>query len=322
MTGSLPRVGNAVQALNAQRQRELDSRRLAKSILSPTEVAGKYSAARMLTTTLGGTVRPITSADLMAFKKSVAAMGDKARQGITAAEALGLSRPSDVQRAREQIHYSMIARMQAGKLHIVTDSGPQSKVTRHHVNVEAVQYASALAQPGTPLAAATWLVKQSALKFECDCEHFRYFLRFVATAGGWVAGRPEHGFPKLKNPGLDGACCKHLARTLSDLQQSAGIRQRIATMIAEDRARIDRPGKARPKVFTVTQREAEAMLPKRARTIRVPADAPRRVTLAPTASQQDIALALKTYAGRSDANSKAIARALAALAAHGVGARA
>lgn len=314
---TLPRVGKAVQALNAQRQRELDSRRLAKTILNPTEVAGKYSPARMLATMLGGSVRPITSADLAAFAKSVKNLGDKARQGITASEALGLSRSADVQRAREQIRYSMIARMQAGKLHLVTDAGPQSKVTRHHVNVEAVQYASALAQPGTPLAAATWLVKQSALKFECDCEHYRYFLRFVATAGGWVAGRPEHGFPKLKNPGLDGACCKHAVRVMTDLQQSAGIRQRIAHMIAEDRARIDRPGKTRPKVHTITQREAEAMLPKRVRTIRVPANAQRRATLAPTASQQDIALALKTYAGRADANSQAIARALTALAAQG-----
>ena len=64
------------------------------------------------------------------------------------------------------------------------------------------------------------------------------------------------------------------------------------------------------------------MLPKRTRTIRVPANAPRRATFAPTPSQQDIALALKTYAGRPDANSQAIARALAALAAHGFGGRA
>ena len=319
---ALPRVGKAVQALNAQRQRELDSRRLASTILNPSEVGGKYSPARMLTTTLGGTVRPIQHQDLAAFAKAVKNLGDKARQGITASEALGLSRPADVQRAREQIRYSMIARMQAGKLHLVTDSGPQSKVARHHASVEAVQYASALAMPGTPLTAATWLVKQSALKFECDCEHFRYFLRFVATAGGWVAGRPEHGFPKLKNPGLDGAACKHLVRVMTDLQQSAGIRQRIATMIAEDRARIDRPGKARPTVFTVTQREAEAMLPKRTRTIRVPANAQRRATFAPTASQQDIALALKAYAGRTDATSQAIARALAALAVRGAGGRA
>ncbi len=311
MTSRLPRVGNAVQGLNARRQVELESRRQAKTILRPEEVSGQYSAARMLTTALGGVVRPITSDDLATFKKSVAAMGDKARPGITAAEALGLSRPADVQRAREQIRYSMIARMQAGKVHFVTDSGPQSKVTRHHVMVEAVQYAAALAQPGKPLSAATWLMKQSALKFECDCEHFRYFLRFVATAGGWVAGRGEHGFPKLRNPHLDGACCKHIVRVLTDLQQSAGIRQRLAQMIEADRARIDRPGKARPKVHTITQREAEAMLPKRARRIVVPAT--RVASIAPEASATDIRTAMAAYAGRSDSNSAAIHRALAAL---------
>lgn len=265
-------------------------------------------------------VRPIQPQDLAAFAKAVKNMG-KARQGITAAEALSLSRPADVQRAREQIRYSMIVRMQASKLHIVTDSGPQSRVTRHHVNVEAVQYTSVLALPGTPLSAATWLVKQSALKFKCDCEHFRYFLRFVATAGGWVAGRPEHGFPKLKNPGLDGACCKHVVRVMTDLQQSAGIRQRIATMIETDRARIDRPGKARPKAFNFNQREAESMLPKRARRISVPAAA-RHQSMPARASAADIRKAMAAYAGKTDAASLAIGRALSALLAQQGGAHA
>lgn len=322
MAVSLPRVGNAVQALNRQRLNELESRRLARTILDPEEVGGKYSPARQLTTTLGGVVRPITHQDLAAFKKAVAAMGRKARQGITAAEALSLSRPADVQRAREQIRYSMIARMQAGRLHFVTDSGPKSKVTRHHVNVEFVHYAAALAQPAKPFTAATWLVKESALKFECDCGHFRYFLRFVATAGGWVAGRAEHGFPKIKNPGLDGACCKHVTRVMTDIQQSAGVRQRIAKMIEEDRLRIDKPGKAKPKVFTVSQREAEAMLPKRARRIAIPKDAPRRAALVPKASASDINAALAAFAGKTDANSLAVMRALQALAAQGAGSRA
>ncbi|WP_038218630.1 hypothetical protein [Xenophilus azovorans] len=310
----LPRVGNAIQAANRRRLQELESRRQARTILAPTEVAGKYSAARMLTTTLGGQVRPITPQDLAAFRKAVADLGKKAQQGITAAEALGLSRPADVQRARAEIRYSMVARLQAGKLQLVTDSGPQSRMNRHHVTVEFVQYSAALARPGKPLGAAMWLVKESPLKFECDCEHFRFFLRYVASAGGWVAGRVEHGYPKLKNPMLAGACCKHLVRVMTDLQQSGGIRQRIASMVEADRLRIDAPGKARPKVFTVSQQEAEGMLPKRARTIRVQPHQ-RRATLAPKASQQDIAVALATFASKTDPNSRAIARALAALAA-------
>lgn len=304
-----PRLGNAVSALNAQRARELDSRRQAKTILQPSEVSGGLSPARMLTTTLGGQVRPITAQDLAAFRASVANLGNRARQGLTAREALGLSRPADIDRAKAQIRYSLPSRLQAGKVHFVTNSGPQSKVTRHHVNVEFTQYAAALARPGTPAQSAQWLCKESALRFECDCEHFRYFLRFVATAGGWVAGRAEHGMPKLTNPTLDGACCKHLARVLTDTQFSVGLRQRIAAMIDADRDRIDKPGKAKPKVFMVQQADAERMLPKNVRRIVLPS-ASRGATLPKAAMKADVARAMKALEGRSDISSAAIVRAL------------
>lgn len=303
-----PRVGNAVSALNAQRARELESRRQATTILQPGEIAKGLSPARMLTTTLGGQVRPITAADLVAFRKSVSELGTKARQGLTAREALDLSRVADIERAKTQVRYSLPSRLQAGKVHFVTNSGPLSKVTRHHVNVEFTQYAAALARPGSPAQSAQWLCKESALRFECDCEHYRYFLRFVATAGGWVAGRAEHGMPKLTNPTLDGACCKHLARVLTDVQLSIGVRQRIAEMIEADRARIDKPGKAKPKIFLVKQAEAERMLPKNARRISVPRSS-RGATLPKLATKADIARAMAALEGR-DINNAAILRAL------------
>lgn len=306
-----PRIGNAVSALNAQRLRELESRRQATIILQPSEVAGKLSPARMLTTTLGGQVRPITAADLATFRASVAQLGDKARQGLTAREALGLSRPADIERAKEQIRYSLPSRLQAGKVHFVTNSGPQSRVTRHHVNIEFTQYAAALARPGTPTQSAQWLCKESTLRFECDCEHFRYFLRFVATAGGWVAGRAEHGLPKLTNSTLDGAACKHISRVLTDVQFSVGMRQRIAQMIEADRGRIDKPGKAKPKIFMVAQADAERMLPKNARRITFIRPEQRGIELPKlTTSQKQIAALMAKLQARPDITAAALQQAL------------
>lgn len=320
MAATAPRIGNAASDLNRRRLAELESRRQAKTILHPTEVSGGLSPARLLTTTLGGQVRPITPSDLAAFRASVAQLGSKARQGLTAAEALSLSRPIDIERARGEIRYSMPSRLQAGRVQLVTDSGPHSKVTRHHVNLEFSLFSAALARPGTPAQVALWLTKESPLRFECSCEHFRYFLRFVATAGGWVLGRPEHGMPKLTNPTLDGACCKHLARAMTDIQSSVGLRQRVALMVDAERSRVDRPGKAKPKLFTVRQSEAERMLPKNARRIAVPGTT-RAVAPPKPASRADIEAAINAYAGRKDANSAAISRALAALLAQPGGAR-
>jgi len=308
-----PRIGNAASALNLLRQRELESRRQAGTILHPDEVSGGLSPARLLTTTLGGQVRPITRKDLAAFRATVTQLGSKARQGLTAVEALSLSAQVDIDRARKQIQYSMPSRLQAGRVQLVTNAGPESKATRHYVNLEFSLFAAALARPGTPAQVAQWLTKESPIRFECSCEHFRYFLRFVATAGGWVFGRHEHGYPKLTNPSLDGACCKHLVRVMTDIQSSIGLRQRVAQMVEAERARVDKPGtKATPRVFTVRQAEAERMLPKNARRIVVSGSA-RSAAPPKPASRADIEKALKAYAGRTDTNSAAIARALAAL---------
>ena len=96
------------------------------------------------------------------------------------------------------------------------------------------------------------------------------------------------------------------------MQYSVGTRQRVAQMVEADRARIDKPGKARAKVFTVRQADASAMLPKNVRRIAIPA-AQRGASLPKVASQADIQTALKAYVGRTDGASVAIARALSAL---------
>lgn len=130
-----------------------------------------------------------------------------------------------------------------------------------------------------------------------------------------MAGRAEHGFPKLTNPHADGGCCKHLVRVMTDIQSSVGLRQRIAQMIDADRARVDSPGRAKPKIFLVAQAEAERMLPKNVRRIAI-RPAQRGAALPKVASPADISRALATYSNRKDANSAAITRALAALLNH------
>ena len=83
-------------------------------------------------------------------------------------------------------------------------------------------------------------------------------------------------------------------------------------MIESDRARIDRPGKSKAKVFTVDQRTAESMLPKNALRI-VLRPEQRSAKLPPAVSASDIRKAMAVYAGRTDPNSAAIARGLKAL---------
>lgn len=307
-----PRIGNAASALNRLRRTELESRRQARTILSPEEMTGGLSSARLLNTTLGGQLRPITAADLAKFRSNVASLGDRARQGLTPTEALAMSDAPDIERAKKEIRYSMPARLQNGRVHMVTNAGPESRVARHHVVIEFGAYTAALAMPGTPSQVAKWLCADSPVRWSCDCERWRYWFRYVASIGGWNEGRAETGYPKIRNPNLVGCLCKHGLRVAVDLSRSIGLRQHVARMVEADRARINKPGiKAKPKTITVRQADAERMLPKNARRI-VPGSA-RHTAPPKAASRADIEVALQAYASRTDTNSAAIFRALSAL---------
>jgi hypothetical protein len=259
------KIGGALSALNRQRTEELRVRQLADTILAPEAISGKTSAARLLHTTLGGVRRHITNADLAAFKKSAKALGTKMREGITAQEIIDLSASADRDRARKEIKSSIATRLHQGSVLFTTPSGPDSKVHRHFVSLVFPGYGAAIAFPGTALQAAAELAK-APLKFDCDCEHHRYRHRFIATAMGINAARPENGFPKLTNPTLIGVACKHVIRTLIELQGSMIVRKMVAKMIQADRDRLT-PG-GRTKVITTTREEADKALQGRTRTVR------------------------------------------------------
>lgn len=276
----LPTVSNAQAELNRRRLADLQSRQRATTILGPEAMqGGKASPARLLWTTLGGVTRPITNADLAMFRRSVSAVGKSLRAGFTAQEIIDFSLPVDRERARKEIPYAIPARLRDGQVVFSTSSGPQSRRSRHMVTVAFVDYGAALSRPGTSLQAAGWLGRDAHLKFDCDCEHHRYRLRYISTIGGFNAGRPESGFPKLTNPTLSGVACKHVLRTMAELQTSAFVRKQVAKMVEVDRARLDGQRKVKPQIVVVTQQQAQAAASTRPRAIRTSDEESRRVVL-------------------------------------------
>lgn len=314
-----PSIVNALSELNRRRDAELHSRRAATTILSPEAVGGKTSAAKLLTTTLGGVRRPITDADLRAFRQSAKALAGRLREGLTAQEIIDQSRPADRERARTDIPTAIPTRLRAGQIMFTTSSGPGSKVTRHFVTIEFPGYGSALAMPGTPLQAAAELGK-APLKFDCDCPHHRYRFRFIVTAMGANAGRAETGYPKLTNPTLVGVACKHVLRTMVELQGSMITRRMVAQMIEADRKRIDQPGKVKPRVITVAAAEADRMARTRKRAIATTDERSRKALLtglskhtgkqARSPASAELAKAMDALKGRSDITAAVLLRAI------------
>lgn len=312
MTGSHIRIGNLTAGRNRAAEHDLLRRQNSTGILSPEAVGGKVSAGKLLHTTLHGEPRQITAADLAQFRAQAASLGTKYRAGVTIADLVNGSRSEDLKRARDQVLWSAPANLRNGTIDFVTNASRDSAATRHYVRISFGDYGEALARPGTPLQAAAWLVAEGHVKYDCDCGRHVFWYRFIATSISANAGRAETGFPKIRNPNLTGMACKHVLRTVTDLRSSILVRKKLADMIAADRAHLDYPGRTKPQTFRVTQAEADRITAGRVRRIALK-PGQRGAKLPQPASTADIQQALKAYAGRTDQNSGAIARALGAL---------
>ena len=229
--------GEGAARLNDDRASRKAAGQIPRSIiLSPRDVQGQYDAGRMLYTTLGGQYRPLNADDLAAFRANIKTVGGRYQKGITARQIVDLaqSKPlryvdgkrSDIDRAREEIRFAVPLSLNNGVMRLVTNAGPdtQAKPPRHHVIVKFLSFSAAGASGrNDSVGMAKWLCKQP-VAFECDCGRHRYFFRYLATIGGFAAGRPETGYPKIRNPGLHGAACKHVLRVMSDIDRGhAGI---------------------------------------------------------------------------------------------------
>lgn len=217
-------------------------------ILTRREVrAGKLDAGRILMTTLGGSPRPLTADDLKTFRENIKTAQKKlgAVRGIRAQQVLDLasSRPllyvgdkgphdaaSDLDKARREILNAIPVSASNEEVRFFTPSGKDSRRARHVIIVKFLGWHEALGKlAAIPKGSkrevrelADWLRKEP-LAFECDCERHRYFFRYVATIGGFNAGRREDGYPKIRNPGLRGVACKHVLRVMTEILHSPAV---------------------------------------------------------------------------------------------------
>lgn len=239
--------------LAARLKADLESReRAAKgvnsTILTRKEVQGETLAGRNLRTTLGGTMRPLTAADLAAFRANIgtAIAAVQSVGGITPQQVLNLAkgRPlnyngldilstgikSDVDKARREITSAVLVSAVGGDLRFITPSGGESRASRHVVLVRLHEWRNALAAVAAATVKNEAMYREAAnnlrrgkISFECDCERHRYYFRYLATIGGFNAGRAETGYPKIRNPDLKGVACKHVIRVMTELLHSPAV---------------------------------------------------------------------------------------------------
>lgn len=225
--------------------------RRATNLLKPDDVAGDYDAGRLLSTTLGGELRTITNQDLQTFKRTAESLGKKFTGGITARSLIDLSTREDRERSNTQIRVAVPTQHRGNDVHFITNAGPDSNVTRHHVHVQFLNLDSAIASPSRS-PELTKTVAAGRIRIQCDCDHWRYRFSYIASIGKFNAGRPVDGYPKITNPRLIGVACKHVLRVAQQLS-SPLVRDYIGKMI--DRGRKD----IAPKLVAQSKKDAVAM---------------------------------------------------------------
>lgn len=258
----------------------------ASRILGPDDVAGDYDAGRLLSTTLGGQLRAVTADDLVRFKRTAEALGKRFVGGITAKSVIDHSFPIDRERANREIRVAVPVQRMGNDVHFITNAGPRSDVTRHHVHVQFLALDVAIASP-SKAADMVKTVIGGKIRMQCDCDRWRFLYRYMATVGRYNAGRPETGFPKITNPTLGGVACKHVLRVMNQLSAPV-VRSFIEKMIMAGRREVA------PKLNTMTkkaQAEMAALQQKQAHHLRntVESSLEKRTRLAQQRKVREIA---------------------------------
>lgn len=267
-SGWLPKLRGSASDQKARAAEDAATRRAAAEspksvILNARDVQGEYDAHRMLMTTMGGQVRALTHDDLAQFRHNVRIAQNRYKGGIRARQVLDLSLPDDRARANEQIRIAVPVAAHGSRVRFMTNAGPDSDVSHHHVIVDFLSYASAASGArGDGKKSAAWMRKEP-LRIECDCGRWRYWFRYIATIGKFNAGRDETGYPKVRNPNLHGVACKHILRVMAEVESSPSIQNFLARLI--DKARAQDNNRVSVQM---SQEEAEKLAGKPASRIR------------------------------------------------------
>lgn len=234
------RLGSVRREADARAQFDLERRQAASTILNPNEVSGEYDAGRLLTTTLGaGAPRALTHSDLRAFQQNVSTLKKKFKGGITAQAVIDMSLSIDRARANKEIRMAVPASVRGGRMHFITNSGPESDVSRHHVHVEFLDFQAAVGASPNDARKIGKLVANGRLTFDCDCGRHTFWYRYIATIGKYNFGRAETGFPKVRNPELKGVACKHVLRVMHVIQRDVTVHSRLASQVLAAREVLD-----------------------------------------------------------------------------------
>lgn len=163
-----------------------------------------------------------TADELKAFRKMMQKAQkeyDQGNAGAPVKQLIAQTRSADVRRANQQIRYSRLYQVRGNMLKFqVPASGENGYDGSYQVRVRLEGW-NAMLVSGKKWKSAAKGAANGRVSIDCQCGRHQFWYRYLAGVGGYAVTPPqEKDFPKLRNPSLDGACCKHVVKTLQTLQ--------------------------------------------------------------------------------------------------------
>lgn len=166
-----------------------------------------------------------------AMEKAEGKFGESTR-GVRVAELIQSSRKVDIERAKK-ITNSTLYKFDGSILLFRSRAGDDSKVNFHQVKVRLEDWEHEVRNgQGNAYLPAAANAARGRVSFDCDCGRHQYWYRYLATIGGFALDPKEFAFPKIRNPKLQGCCCKHVIKTLA-VMQTPFVQSRIAMEMKE-----------------------------------------------------------------------------------------
>ncbi|HGA6477214.1 TPA: phage tail protein [Salmonella enterica subsp. enterica serovar Saintpaul] len=189
--------------------------------------------------------------------------------GITYAQLVAMSTQIDVKRANNKvddgtgIKSALFIRIRHNIADVKVTASDASVDDNHLVRVRFEEWDRYVEDVGDEKVSLATLAKNLAkgrVSFDCDCGRHQYWFRYMATAGNYALKPPaEYAFPKIRNPDLVGAACKHVLHVMTRFQSSTWQRQ-LGTQMkkAAEQVAFGDDKKRTTKVFTDKELKALA----------------------------------------------------------------
>ena len=128
---------------------------------------------------------------------------------------------SDYRKALNEIGTAVLYKIEENLLFFRVTASGRWRMHHYQVRIRLEDWRKQMREGGDTYIQAAKLACKGRVSFDCSCGRHQYWFRYLATIGGFGLDPAEHGFPKIRNPGLKGACCKHVVKVLAVLQSPA-----------------------------------------------------------------------------------------------------